>query len=135
MELVCRWEHEGWCCGMLAGESQCIIMCCGGCTSVGCGAAVTTCNRASTALALLRERPLEFDLVISDVHMPDMDGFKLLELIGLEMELPVISKCRSRTMGITVDVEVQRLCVTVGAVSLYEPDHCRSSVSVVARSL
>jgi len=27
--------------------------------------------------------------------MPDMDGFKLLELVGLEMDLPVISKCSS----------------------------------------
>jgi two-component response regulator ARR-B family len=32
------------------------------------------------------------NLVISDVHMPDMDGFKLLELVGLEMDIPVISK-------------------------------------------
>lgn len=31
-------------------------------------------------------------MVISDVHMPDMDGFKLLELVGLEMDLPVISE-------------------------------------------
>lgn len=44
------------------------------------------------ALKLLRENKNKFDVVISDVHMPDMDGFKLLELVGLEMDLPVISK-------------------------------------------
>ncbi|KAK8344721.1 hypothetical protein V6Z11_A07G098500 [Gossypium hirsutum] len=49
---------------------------------------VTTTNQAITALKLLRQN--KFDLVISDVHMPDMDGFKLLELVGLEMDLPVI---------------------------------------------
>ena len=54
--------------------------------------AVTTTNQAVMALKLLRENKNKFDVVISDVHMPDMDGFKLLELVGLEMDLPVISK-------------------------------------------
>lgn len=53
---------------------------------------VTTCGKATDALSLLREDISKFDLVISDVYMPDMDGFKLLELVGLEMDLPVISK-------------------------------------------
>ncbi|KAL1210392.1 Two-component response regulator ARR10 [Cardamine amara subsp. amara] len=51
---------------------------------------VTTTNQAQTALELLRDNKNKFDLVISDVDMPDMDGFKLLELVGLEMDLPVI---------------------------------------------
>lgn len=51
---------------------------------------VTTCTQAAVALALLRERKGFFHLVLSDVHMPDMDGFKLLEHVGLEMDLPVI---------------------------------------------
>ncbi|KAL7149200.1 hypothetical protein ABFS83_05G023700 [Erythranthe nasuta] len=51
---------------------------------------VTTCNLARDALNLLRERKDGFDIVISDVNMPDMDGFRLLEHVGLEMDLPVI---------------------------------------------
>ena len=53
---------------------------------------VTTCGLARDALNLLRERKGGYDIVISDVYMPDMDGFKLLEHVGLEMDLPVISE-------------------------------------------
>ncbi|KAI4311103.1 hypothetical protein MLD38_036027 [Melastoma candidum] len=55
-----------------------------------CQYEVTTCNRAEIALSNLRNNRNGFDVVLSDVHMPDMDGFKLLEYIGLEMDLPVI---------------------------------------------
>ncbi|XWS63782.1 hypothetical protein CRYUN_Cryun06bG0131200 [Craigia yunnanensis] len=55
-----------------------------------CSYEVTTCCLAREALNLLRERKDGYDIVISDVNMPDMDGFKLLEHVGLEMDLPVI---------------------------------------------
>ena len=66
---------------------------------------VTTCGNATDALSLLREDINKFDLVISDVFMPDMDGFRLLELVGLEMDLLVISKCP------TVRVSISSLCL------------------------
>ncbi|XP_042421506.1 two-component response regulator ORR26-like isoform X1 [Zingiber officinale] len=55
-----------------------------------CSYEVTTCSLAREALDMLRGRRDRFDIVISDVNMPDMDGFKLLEHVGLEMDLPVI---------------------------------------------
>ncbi|XP_024636615.1 two-component response regulator ORR24 [Medicago truncatula] len=55
-----------------------------------CNYNVTTTTKPVEALELLREKKDMFDLVISDVSMPDMDGFKLLEQVGLEMDLPFI---------------------------------------------
>lgn len=58
--------------------------------------AVTTVTNTTTALDMLRERKGrddQFDLVVSDIFMvDDIDGFKLLEHISLEMDIPVICK-------------------------------------------
>ncbi|KAF8394620.1 hypothetical protein HHK36_020834 [Tetracentron sinense] len=55
-----------------------------------CHYKVTKCQQAEVALSMLRENKGGFDIVISDIHMPNMDGFELLKHIGLEMDLPVI---------------------------------------------
>lgn len=52
---------------------------------------VTTCSQAAEAIFLLQENH-GFDLIMADVCMTDMDGFKLFELAGFNMHLPIISK-------------------------------------------
>jgi two-component system chemotaxis sensor kinase CheA len=57
------------------------------------GYQVTTAGSAHDALALLRDgRP--FDVVITDIEMPDMNGFQLAEAVRADprtAELPVIA--------------------------------------------
>ncbi|KAH6823234.1 response regulator 11 [Perilla frutescens var. hirtella] len=57
---------------------------------IKCKYQVTICNLAQEALDLLEKRKDGFDIVISDVNVPDMDGFMFLEQVGLKMDLPVI---------------------------------------------
>ncbi|CAN1859037.1 Two-component response regulator ARR1 [Linum perenne] len=53
---------------------------------------VTACRKSKDAVAMLREDKFRFDIVISDVHMPEIDGFKILEVAAQEMDLPVVCK-------------------------------------------
>jgi CheY-like chemotaxis protein len=68
------------------------------CNTCLCFLSVTTCGRATKAPEVPREDKDKFDLVINDVYMPAMDGFRLLELVGVEMDLPIISKFVSWTL-------------------------------------
>ena len=50
---------------------------------------VVACASADDALSILRDRP--FDLIISDVNMPNLDGFKLAEMKAKKgIDTPVI---------------------------------------------
>uniref|UniRef100_A0A0D9XHG8 Response regulatory domain-containing protein n=1 Tax=Leersia perrieri TaxID=77586 RepID=A0A0D9XHG8_9ORYZ len=53
---------------------------------------VTTCLRGAEALAMLVDRRDNFDLVLSEAHMPDMNMFILTEHVGLKMYVPVAVK-------------------------------------------
>lgn len=55
-----------------------------------CDYKVTACTRASQAISLVMENKDGFDIVMSDVYLPGQDGFKLLEVVGIGLGLPVI---------------------------------------------
>ncbi|CAK9329832.1 unnamed protein product [Citrullus colocynthis] len=55
-----------------------------------CQYKVTATTKASEAIKLLKDEKQTFDLVITDVVRHDMDGFKLLQIIGVEMDIPVV---------------------------------------------
>lgn len=44
------------------------------------------------ALATLRMKKGLFDIVVTDLHMPDMNGFELQKIVDEEFKLPVISE-------------------------------------------
>ncbi|KZV32636.1 hypothetical protein F511_36335 [Dorcoceras hygrometricum] len=51
---------------------------------------VVMARHPQDAIYTLRLKKGAFDLVVSDVHMPDMDGFELTKAIAQEFDLPVI---------------------------------------------
>lgn len=44
------------------------------------------------ALATLRMKKGLFDIVVTDLHMPHMNGFELQKIVDEEFKLPVISE-------------------------------------------
>lgn len=51
---------------------------------------VVTVRNAIDALATLRVQ--KFDLVVTDLHMPEMNGLELQKRVEEEFKLPVISE-------------------------------------------
>ncbi len=60
-------------------------------TLEGLGYSVTTCTNSLHALELFRTSPGDFDLVITDMTMPDLTGDRLsVELLKIRPDIPVI---------------------------------------------
>lgn len=55
---------------------------------------VLTAKDPVDALFILRTRAIKFDLVVSDIHMPELDGFELQRRIHQEFQLPVVCECQ-----------------------------------------
>lgn len=51
---------------------------------------VMTAKHPKDALCALQIKGVSFDLVVTDVHMPDMSGFELQQKINNEFNLPVV---------------------------------------------
>lgn len=51
---------------------------------------VTTVENGKRALAELRDENKDFDLVLLDLYMPEMDGFELLTLMQEDEKLSLI---------------------------------------------
>ncbi|KAF8390082.1 hypothetical protein HHK36_024603 [Tetracentron sinense] len=76
-----------------------------------CSYKVMSAERASVALYTILERRDQFDLVIVDVDIPDMDGLTLTKLLVLDMDMPVILMCANE------DVKVAKRAIENGACS------------------
>ncbi|KAL4199674.1 hypothetical protein AMTRI_Chr03g146070 [Amborella trichopoda] len=55
-----------------------------------CKYEVVTCFEATGALNQIQDGNGRFDVVLCDVHLPDMHGFELLNQVRMAMDLPVI---------------------------------------------
>jgi signal transduction histidine kinase/ActR/RegA family two-component response regulator len=88
-------------------------------------------NSAEEALARLTESPTRFDLVVSDVRMPGMNGCDLaLALRAMHPTLPVLL-----VSGFVDDLSVQERIRTAGFMLMGKPFDVPSFLSVVTRTV
>ncbi|MDJ0828600.1 MAG: response regulator [Desulfobacterales bacterium] len=55
-----------------------------------CGCEVTTAEDGVKGLALFNQSPHQFDLIVTDINLPKLDGLSLLERIKEFNSIPII---------------------------------------------
>ena len=95
------------------------------------GYAITVCDNPTRALAMVQDQPLAFDLVITDLTMPQMTGLVLAEkLLQIRTDLPVLL-----CTGYGDQIEENK-CREVGIVELiHKPVSKMELATVIRRAL
>jgi len=84
------------------------------------GYQVTFCNGGARALSVLRADPYRFDVVLTDLHMPDISGLDLARAIGtIRPGLPVVLATANRTHS---DAELDEANIRVTLLKPYSGD-------------
>ena len=96
-----------------------------------CGYQVETCEDPRDALSLLKQNPEQIDLVITDLQMPNLDGFELTaELLKIDATLPVVL-----TSAATVQMSAEKLQSLGLRDFLTKPWDCDRLLAVVRQAL
>ncbi|KAL4347385.1 hypothetical protein GQ457_17G025560 [Hibiscus cannabinus] len=64
---------------------------------------VTSVKNPMAALSVLRANPRNFDLVVTDLHMPEMNGIELQRQIKREFKVPVIIMSSDDSEGVMLE--------------------------------
>uniref|UniRef100_A0A3Q7H6I0 Response regulatory domain-containing protein n=1 Tax=Solanum lycopersicum TaxID=4081 RepID=A0A3Q7H6I0_SOLLC len=65
---------------------------------------VVIVNSAKDVLGVYRSSDLSFDLVITEFHMPEMNGFQLQQVIAKEFSIPIA--CEFIILYILLGIEI-----------------------------
>jgi CheY-like chemotaxis protein len=71
------------------------------------GADIDICDTGTKALEKLHDK--EYDFILMDIHMPELDGYQTTEIIRNELKLQVPILAMTASVGSEVDK-----CMTVG---------------------
>ncbi|XP_019188286.1 PREDICTED: two-component response regulator ORR24-like [Ipomoea nil] len=78
---------------------------------LACHYKVVKCGGAIDALRILREGKEEIDIVLSELHMSRVNGFKLLDrIIGLQIDLPVVMISSEERVDAIKKIVIQGAC-------------------------